>query len=118
MLEFHKKYGCTIGDCINTMSEHERLLRIRLMAEELTEFITAASLKNLNGMVDALGDLLYVTFGTAIAMGLDMEPVVAEIHKSNMTKEMTMDGGGKIVKGPNYKPPNICKVLHEQTKED
>src|SRR5678815_590843 len=67
-------------------------------------------------MADALGDIKFVADGAAVCMGLDMEPVEVEIWRSNMSK-LGADGkpivreDGKILKGPNYFPPNIEGVL-------
>jgi predicted HAD superfamily Cof-like phosphohydrolase len=69
----------------------------------------------LEKLADALGNLLYVVFGTAVECGIDIEPIVDEIHKSNMTK----DGGGlradgKVLKGPGYVAPDIAAVIRKQ----
>lgn len=70
-------------------------------------------------MADALGDIKYVNDGTAVCMGLDLEPVTAEIHRSNMSK-LNVDGkpikreDGKCLKGPNYSPPDIESVIKAQ----
>lgn len=116
VLEFHTKYGCSRSTIPTIMSEHERLLRIRLMVSELSEFIEEATKCNLVGMVDAVGDLLYVTLGTAVAMGIDMSPIITEIHRSNMTKEIMMDVGGKIIKGEKYESPKLREVIDRQIK--
>jgi predicted HAD superfamily Cof-like phosphohydrolase len=65
---------------------------------------------------DALGDLEYVTNGMALGMGIDLPAVVKEIHRSNMTKlgedgEPIFREDGKVLKGPNYEPPNLPAVL-------
>ena len=65
---------------------------------------------------DALGDLKYVVEGAALVFGIPLEPVFMEIHRSNMSKLGT-DGkpiyreDGKVLKGPNYTPPNVAAVL-------
>lgn len=62
-----------------------------------------------------LADLLYVVYGTADAFGIDIDRVFAEVHRSNMSK--LVDGkplkreDGKVLKGPNYKPPNLDFVV-------
>lgn len=67
-------------------------------------------------VADALGDMIYVIYGMAIEMGIDLEAVVQEIHRSNMSK-LGADGGpiyrddGKVMKGPNYFKPDLQKVL-------
>jgi predicted HAD superfamily Cof-like phosphohydrolase len=91
-------------------------------------------------LADGVGDIFYVSEGTASAAGIDMEPVHEEIHSSNMSKawtaadlqqakEMYPDatvehyGGelyrlkrpdGKIIKSPNYKPANIKRIIDKQ----
>ena len=51
-------------------------------------------------IADALADLLYFIYGTAVAYGIDMESVFLEIHRSNMTKIRPAGGGDKkAVKG-------------------
>jgi predicted HAD superfamily Cof-like phosphohydrolase len=48
---------------------------------------------------------------------MDADTLFKEVHDSNMTK-LGPDGKpirneyGKVMKGPNYVPPNIAKVLY------
>jgi len=59
-----------------------------------------------------LADVLYVTYGAADALGIDLPAVFAEVHRSNMSK---VDAGGrvlrradgKVLKGPGYRPPSL-----------
>ena len=65
---------------------------------------------------DALGDILVVTIGTALACGLDIEKIMERIHESNMTKldengEVIYRSDGKVLKGPNYKPPILSDLI-------
>lgn len=61
-------------------------------------------------LADAIGDILVVTIGTAIALGFDIEKIMKRIHASNMSK-LGADGkpiyrkDGKVLKGPDYFPP-------------
>lgn len=94
-------------------------LRLKLIEEEFKELRDAIAARDIVEVADALGDLLYVVFGTAIEFGIDMEPVNDEIHVSNMSKlgaggKPIYAANGKVLKGPNYFPPNIRKVLEEQ----
>lgn len=72
--------------------------------------------RNGTEVADALGDLVYVIYGFALEMGYDLREVIREIHASNLTK-LGEDGhpilrdDGKVLKGPNYMPPNIPAVL-------
>lgn len=62
-----------------------------------------------------LADLLYVTFGTAVALGLPIVEAFDEVHRSNMSK--LVDGkpvrreDGKVLKGENYTPPDIKQFI-------
>lgn len=69
------------------------------------------------GIPDALADINYVSYGAAVAYGLDLEPFEQEVHESNMTK--FIDGHkdpetGKWIKGPSYRPVNFKPILDKQ----
>lgn len=91
-------------------STRVRELRRNLILEEWREFLEASSLEKI---ADALGDMVYVIYGTAYAYGFNLDEVVREIHRSNMTKiaDGIFDEGGKLLKGPNYDPPRLEDVL-------
>ncbi len=93
-------------------------LRFALIIEEgneLAEELFPASLptdgNNKKQIAKELADLLYVVYGTADAFGIDIDRVFEEVHRSNMSK--LVDGkplkreDGKVLKGPNYTPPNL-----------
>lgn len=67
-------------------------------------------------LADALGDILVVTIGTAIALGFDIEKIMKRIHASNMSK-LGADGkpiyrkDGKVMKGPDYFPPYLGDLV-------
>lgn len=69
------------------------------------------------GIADAIGDGIYVKYGHAIERGIPIDDCLREIHRSNMSK---LDAGGKpiyrddgkVLKGPNYSPPDLEKVLY------
>lgn len=71
---------------------------------------------NLVEAADALGDIDYVTQGANLVFGIPAEQVMAEIQRANLSK-LGEDGkpirreDGKIMKGPNYTPPDIRQVL-------
>jgi predicted HAD superfamily Cof-like phosphohydrolase len=114
VLEFHKKYGlpCPAGPVMPTIKD--RMRRARLIISEAAEFLDAADKSDFVEMVDALADILVVTYGTAIEMGVDLEPVFAEVHRSNMSKDGGLDVGGKVMKGPSFSPPDLAKELTQQ----
>lgn len=93
-------------------------LRLRLIGEEALELRLALSREDLVAAYDAILDLLVVTIGTAVALGLDLEPGWQEVHRSNMTK--FIDGykrqDGKWIKGPSWRPPNLEAIVDAQLK--
>lgn len=134
--EFHEKFNCVINDR-PTIPDFETLkLRIRLISEELHELQyqgfglvfrqgdlhrrRSEPLPDMEAIADGIGDLLYVTYGTAVSLGIDMEPIMDEIHRSNMSK-VWPDGtvhrreDGKILKSPEYSPADIASLLGQQS---
>jgi HAD superfamily hydrolase (TIGR01509 family) len=63
-----------------------------------------------------LADVLYVTYGAADALGIDLPAVFVEVHRSNMSKR-DADGrvlrraDGKVLKGPGYQPPVLDDLV-------
>ncbi len=87
-------------------------LRFDLIKEELNELYQAMEDKNLVEIADALTDILYVTYGAGCAYGIDLDKCFKEVQRANMSK-LGKDGKpifnekGKVMKGPNYLPPNL-----------
>ncbi len=93
-------------------------MRYRLGNEELIEYFDACKDGDLIEVADALADQLYILLGTMISHGMQdvIEDIFDEVHRSNMSK-LGEDGkpiyreDGKILKGPNYSPPDVSKYL-------
>ena len=111
---FHEKYGAPSRLTPTMLNPKDRLRRARLIVSEAAEFLEHADKGDLIEMVDALADILVVTYGTAVEMGVDLEPVFAEVQRSNMSKNGGTDAGGKILKGPGFSPPSILGELVKQ----
>ena len=115
VLDFHKKYGCLYREKPFVPDDSTLLLRTRLLQEEVAEFTKGASLRDLAMMADALCDIIYVAYGAAVCMGIDLEPIYAEVQRSNMTKDGGgVDGGGKIMKGKDFQEPDIIGEIKKQ----
>lgn len=99
-----------------TVDHSDVVLRIDLLSEEFQEYVTAARQGDIVEVADGLADMVYIIFGTALAYGIDLPVVLAEVHRSNMTK-LGSDGrpvvraDGKVLKGPNFSPPDIKRIL-------
>lgn len=61
-------------------------LRRDLIVEETNEFRAAVRNDDFVEAADALADLLYVVYGAALTFGLDLDAILEEVHRSNMTK--------------------------------
>lgn len=115
--DFHRAYGLPLRSAPTVEVGAAQLeLRLALIEEEVGELAEAARAGDLIGIADALADIVYVAYGTAHVYGIDLDAVLDEVHASNMTK-LGADGrpvrraDGKVLKGPNYRPPDIAAVL-------
>ena len=92
------------------------LSRVALALEELAEWIEAHADQDLTAAADAWADRAYVLFGDAVATGLPVEALFAEVHSANMTKQYGVrTGTGKAYRGPGYQAPQFGELL--QTAE-
>lgn len=93
--------------------------RGELLAEEAAEVAEVSVIGPLDRLAHELADVVYVAYGTALVHGIDLDAVIAEIHRSNMTK-LGPDGSvarradGKVLKGEHYEPPDVSGVLRRQ----
>jgi predicted HAD superfamily Cof-like phosphohydrolase len=91
-------------------------LRFDLISEELEELKVALENKDLLEVVDALTDILYVTYGAGHAFGVDLDKCFDEVQASNMSKldkngKPIYNESGKVMKGPSYFKPNLKKFI-------
>jgi len=112
---FHSKFGIVMQTAPMDLNEETKQLRVRLIQEEFEELKEAMAAGNLAAVAKEMADLLYVTYGTAVSYGIDMEPVFREVHRSNLSKV----GGykrtdGKWVKPPTYSPADIESIMEVQ----
>jgi predicted HAD superfamily Cof-like phosphohydrolase len=142
VVEFHTANDQPILHKPQVPADDRVRLRLALIAEEFFELIAAtygadgrtdATKADVFAMIsdvrsqdvdlvevaDALADLDYVVEGTRLEFGINGEPIADEVHRSNLSK-LGADGkpvrreDGKIMKGPNYSPPDIAGELRKQ----
>ena len=111
-----KKFMQTFGQEVRTKASfpNDKItkLRIDLIREELSELEEAIEKKDIKEVADALTDILYVTYGAGCAYGVNLDKCFKEVQRANMSK-LGKDGKpiynekGKVMKGPNYLPPNL-----------
>jgi predicted HAD superfamily Cof-like phosphohydrolase len=119
----------------------QRMLAVRLIAEELLELAEAYGVRlvaisrgregprymhalpqeigdppDLVAAAKELTDLEYVVTWAFCSAGLPQRELGEAVHASNMTKlddegRPVHDQHGKVVKGPNYRPPDIRAIV-------
>ena len=111
--EFRSKYNLK-----NSADRSTRGVQHELIVEEFKEFLQAEGMLFMHGRnhqehaLKELADLVYVCYQYAENMGWFLDEALNRVHESNMSK-LDEDGkpiyreDGKVLKGPNYKPPNL-----------
>ena len=127
--KFHEAFGVPNNIEPTNLSFDEVNLRCKLLNEELEEYEQAAVEGDIVEIADALGDQLYIVFGTILRHGLQdmILPIFNEIQRSNMSK-LDKEGNavinginasdprkpiGKILKSELYTEPDIAKILEK-----
>jgi phosphoribosyl-ATP pyrophosphohydrolase len=116
--EFHDIFKIGNASEMKLIDEKDYTLRYNLIKEENDEYLEACKNGDMIEIADALGDQLYILFGTILKHGLQhkIEEVYDEIHRSNMSKldengEPIFREDGKILKSNLYFKPEIKKIL-------
>lgn len=129
--EFHEETGQAAADHptipdIPLIRHRLRLLKEEFeeVEEELRMLLVArrrqsdldVTLEVMARLLKELCDLRYVADGTAVSLGLPYEDAYREVHASNMSKRFPdgkfhTNANGKVLKGPNYEPPDMRKFV-------
>jgi predicted HAD superfamily Cof-like phosphohydrolase len=115
---FHETFKIGNANEPTLIDEKDYTLRYNLIKEENDEYLEACQNGDLVEIADAIGDQLYILFGTICKHGLQhkIEEVFNEIQLSNLSK-LDEDGNpifredGKILKSNLYFRPNIKDIL-------
>lgn len=125
VMEFHNAFGQDTPpymslDISQSSEAIDKLLQLRatLIGEESKEVLAELDNGNpdLARIAKELADLLYVTYGCADMLGIPLDDVFDEVHRSNMSK-LDENGNpvfredGKILKSPLYKEADVKGVL-------
>ena len=99
-------------------------MQVGLIDEESKEFIEAAGecfadpedTDRRTELLKELSDLVFVCYQFAAAFNLDLDKAMTLVFESNMSK-LDEQGNpifrpdGKVLKGPNYAPPNLIECV-------
>ena len=117
--EFHRAFGLDARAVPTEVSPQLAAHRGELLAEEAAEVAEVSVTGPLDRLAHELADVVYVAYGTALVHGIDLDAVIAEIHRANMTK-LGPDGtvarraDGKVLKGDHYRAPDVSEILRRQ----
>ena len=115
--EFRTKYNLR-----SSQNREKRSYQKMLVIEEFKEFLEAEDLLFRDNptiksdCLKELADLVYVCYQYAANMNWFLDEALHRVHKSNMSK-LDEDGkpiyreDGKVLKGPNYKSPNLEDLI-------
>ncbi len=117
--EFHLAFGLDARSTPTEVSPKLAAHRGELLAEEAAEVAEVSVGGPLDRLAHELADVVYVAYGTALVHGIDLDAVIAEIHRANMTKlgpdgHVARRADGKVLKGEHYRAPDVSEVLRRQ----
>ena len=89
-----------------------------LIDEEYHEFCKAFLDEGFEEQVKELADLVYVCYQYAAAKEWDLDEAMKRVHASNLSKldeygKPIRREDGKVLKGPNYEPPNLKDLIND-----
>lgn len=119
VLDFHRatKSARPPRPRLGGLNPEEAELHLGLIEEEFRELKEAHERRGAS-IVDQIGelcDILYVTYGYAVALGVDLEPYFNAVHAANMEKV----GGpkrpdGKQLKPEGWQPPDLQAIFYKR----
>ncbi|WP_330460213.1 hypothetical protein OIB37_27115 [Streptomyces sp. NBC_00820] len=117
--EFHHAFGLDTRRTPAAVSPELASHRGELLAEEAAEVAEVSVEGPLDRLAHELADVVYVAYGTALVHGIDLDQVIAEIHRANMSKrgpdgQIARRADGKVLKGEHYRAPDVAAVLRRQ----
>ena len=107
------EFRTVMGQPVGTDDFDTLFMQWKLIDEEFQEF-SEAEVETENHLKE-LADLAYVCYQYAAAKGWDLDEALHRVHESNMSKLVNgkplRRADGKVLKGPNYQPPNLSDLL-------
>ena len=112
----------TVYNLKSSPTKDKRSYQKTLIVEEFKEFLEAEGMLFRENIVfesealKELADLIYVCYQYAENMGWLLDEALDRVHLSNMSK-LDEEGkpiyrdDGKVLKGPNYKPPTLTDLV-------
>ena len=88
----------------------------RVVQEDFKRYLTAEEQDDLESVRTCLMTMITSIFGLGFHLGVPLNSIFEEVHKSNMSKadengNPIFREDGKVLKGKNYFPPDIKSIL-------
>jgi len=106
-------------------------MQVGLINEEAKEFLDAAdevfadpeNQEARHELLKELSDLVFVCYQLAAAFNIDLDKAMDLVFESNLSKldeqgNAMFRADGKVLKGPNYQPPNLAECFPRPTLID
>lgn len=127
--EFHRAIGKRLPAVPTVPDATDLAFRLTLLAEEVAEVQEAAghlspalpqaTPADLIPLAHELTDLLYVTYGALLSLGINPDLTFAEIHRVNMLKTTgPRRADGKQLKPEGWRPADLRSVLAQRGPEE
>ena len=101
---------------LSKIGREARKVQKALIDEEWSEFHEAFYFEDECDQLKELADLVFVCYQMAASQEWDLDEAMRRVYASNMSK-LGEDGkpiyraDGKVLKGPNYKPPTLTDLV-------
>ena len=121
--EFHRASGSEDPPTPSVPPQGVLQLRRSLISEEHAEVVEAFARlesgergeRDLAHLVHEMADLLYVTYGSLLACGVEPDGVFRELHRANMHKiSGPRREDGKQMKPPGWEPADMLAEISRQ----
>lgn len=125
--EFHEKFGLEPPPRPTVLSDEVFLFRLQFIMEETLELLHAHRRRDLAATLDALVDILYVTYGLGAMAGMPLDSAFQMVHAANMRKVRASgadDPRGRrssaidVVKPAGWQPADLELLLRGCTYPD
>ena len=126
-LRFRETFGQPIVGKLDASTDELLKLwemQMDLIEEECGEFFDAADVclteteneRKRENVLKELSDLVFVCYQFAACFGLDLDQAMARVFESNLSKldeqgQPIYREDGKVLKGPNYCPPDLLSLV-------
>jgi predicted HAD superfamily Cof-like phosphohydrolase len=86
------------------------------ITEEYKEVTDTLWSDDLAHIAQELADLVYVAYGTAIALGINLDAAITAVHQANMAKldsagRPIYRADGKVIKPAGWTPPDMTAAV-------